>query len=151
MLNLKKLMSTFVKNSLYIIFFNKKYIKIQISGKSMYPNFLEGETYILRKTKNINFFERFDPIIYFCKIHKKLHLKRLLAFSNEKIELRKGKLYINNSYIDSHKFGSLSFNIVVTENSFFTFSDNFNTKGQNCDSFSVGPINVQLLEGNILN
>ena len=50
----------------------------------MHPNFLEGETYILRKTKSINLFERFEPIILFCNIHKKLHLKRLLAFSTEK-------------------------------------------------------------------
>ncbi len=150
MLNLKKLMSTFVKNSLYIIFFNKKFIKIRISGDSMHPNFVEGETYILKKTKSINSFNRFDPIIYFCKIHNKLHLKRLLAFSNEKLELRKGKLYIDNRFIDHHKFGYISFNILVCENSFFTFSDNFMTYGKNCDSFSVGTMNNDVIVGRIL-
>ncbi|MDG2101738.1 MAG: signal peptidase I [Dehalococcoidia bacterium] len=150
MLNLKKLMSTFVKNSLNIFFFNKKYMKIRISGESMHPNFLEGETYILKKTKSINFFNRFEPIIYFCKIHNKLHLKRLLAFSNEKLEIRKGKLYIDNRFINYHKFGSVTFNILVCENSFFTFSDNFMTRGKNCDSFSVGSLNNDVIVGRIL-
>ena len=117
----------------------------------MHPNFLEGETYILRKTKSINLFERFEPIILFCNIHKKLHLKRLLAFSTEKLELRNGKIYINNIYINSHKLGTLSYDISIPENCFFTFSDNISTIGNNCDSFIVGPIDNEQIIGKIFN
>ena len=149
MLNFKKLMSTIVNNSFNIIYFKKNYIKIQIAGKSMEPNFQEGETYILRKTKNINLFERFDPIIFFCNIHNKLHLKRLLAFPDEKLTIKIGKIYIDNNYIDSFKLGTLNFNIIISKNSFFTFSDNFKTNAKNCDSLSIGPIKNSQISGKI--
>jgi len=149
MLNFKKLMSTFVKNSFNIIFFKFFFIKIQISGKSMEPNFQEGETYILRKTQNINLFKRFEPIILFCNIHNKLHLKRLLAYPGENLTVRNGKIYINNNYIDSLRLGTLSFNILISKNSFFTFSDNFKTNSKNCDSLSTGPIKKGQIVGKI--
>ena len=62
-------MLSMLKKTLNKLIFGNRYIKIKIKGNSMYPNFLENETYIIDKKINFSKLVRKQPIVFLCDIH----------------------------------------------------------------------------------
>ena len=62
-------MLSMLKKTLNKLIFGNRYIKIKIKGNSMYPNFLENETYIIDKKIDFSKLVRMQPILFLCDIH----------------------------------------------------------------------------------
>ena len=150
MLNFLNFMLSMLKKTLNKLIFRNRYIKIKIKGNSMYPNFLENETYIIDKKINFSKLVRKQPIVFLCDIHKNFHLKRLIAFSGEKVIIIDGRLYVENKLISEIDYGEIKLKITVSENSFFCISDNFNSLGKNCDSIANGSTSNKKITGTII-
>lgn len=150
MLNFLNFMLSMLKKTLNKLIFRNRYIKIKIKGNSMYPNFLENETYIIDKKIDFSKLVRMQPILFLCDIHKIFHLKRLIAFSGEKVTIIDGKIYVENELMSDIDYGESKLSLIVSKNSFFCISDNFNSLGKNCDSITNGSISKEKIIGAIL-
>ncbi|MCL5676140.1 MAG: signal peptidase I [Patescibacteria group bacterium] len=74
----------------------------QIKGSSMYPTFYDGE-YILTDKISYRFFSpsRGDVIILLApKNHELDYIKRIIALPGEKVMVKNGRVYINDSLLN---------------------------------------------------
>lgn len=86
------------------------FFRANVSGKSMYPTLQDGNTLIVRSTKNV---KNFDIIVieYQDEINGKYHrmideddllIKRLIAKGGDSFNIRNGSLYLNGTYYDEY-------------------------------------------------
>ena len=86
------------------------YFRANVSGKSMYSTLQDGNTLIVRSTKNVN---NFDIIVieYQDEINGKYHkmvdeddllIKRLIAKGGDSFNIRNGSLLLNGVYYDEY-------------------------------------------------
>lgn len=151
MLNIAKLISSFIKNFIKIIFYRKNYMLMRINGNSMEPNFHESELYLVNKKIEHTTLRRFQVIILFCHIHSKYHIKRILGIPNDIIKLYKEHLFLNGKKIRKvSNPQKIKFIYELDNKCFFITSDNQLLFGKSCDSIKNGPINERDITGIII-
>lgn len=117
---------------------------IRVDGPSMNPTLKNGNIMILNKLAKI---DRFDiVVISSSKTHDTL-IKRVIAMPGETIEVRDGKIYINDKKIND-KYGSgvtKDFGkIRVPKDSYFVMGDN---RPVSADSRVFGTFNKKEIKG----
>ena len=117
---------------------------IRVDGPSMNPTLKNGNIMILNKLAKI---DRFDiVVISSSKTHDTL-IKRVIAMPGETIEVRDGKIYINDKKIKD-KYGSgvtKDFGkIRVPKDSYFVMGDN---RPVSADSRVFGTFNKKEIKG----
>ena len=142
-------MLSMLKKSINKIIFRNRYIKIKIKGSSMAPKFVENQTYIVDKNFRVSKLNRYQPIVFFCDIHNLYHLKRLVAFPGERVQIINRNIYVDNKKISDDIY-NFSLNNLVSKNSFFCISDNSYYVGLNCDSLNNGNISNDKIIGIIV-
>ncbi len=101
--------------------------------------------------KKSNIFSKF--VYYVLEITKESYIKRVIALPGEHIQIREGKVYINdeelqepylqnNIITDSH--GGIFTDLTVPENCVFVMGDN---RANSMDSRNFGCVPIQKLEG----
>ena len=70
MLNFLNFMLSMLKKTLNKLIFRNRYIKIKIKGNSMYPNFLENETYIIDKKIDFSKLVRINQYYFYVILIK---------------------------------------------------------------------------------
>lgn len=84
------------------------FFRANVSGRSMYPTLHDGDTLIVRSSRNVN---NFDIVVieYDKEINGKYHtmsdeddllIKRLIAKGGDSFNIRNGKLYLNGNIYD---------------------------------------------------
>ncbi len=162
--NLKDIFQTVL---IMIVILGVKFFVIDSSvvmGQSMYPTLNENshnDRVIVERykqfTKNYN---RGDVVVLKANNEAKdKYIKRVIALSNETVEIRDGSVYVNGevlieNYLPTDIFTEPGMKIVVPEGYVFVLGDN---RIDSTDSRELGPINIEDILGrasfkfNILN
>ncbi|MCK4835495.1 MAG: signal peptidase I [Candidatus Aminicenantes bacterium] len=123
--------------AIIILFLLINYIAsaLKIEGSSMNPVLRDQERVIILKSPvNKNHIHRFDIIVFSTsrEPHKKL-IKRVIGLPGEHIEIKQGKVYVNNKILnqtflspaDSTAYAMISMKPVkIPENHYFVIGDN---------------------------
>jgi signal peptidase I len=107
------------------------------SGESMSPTIKTGDHfgYATVKTTELELVERFDIIVFKVYANSEKHITqdtiftfRVIALENEKVELKKGKVFVNDKLIeeDFEKIESVDdfAPVIVPEGEYFVLGDN---------------------------
>lgn len=122
----------------------------QVSGKSMVPNFEDGEYLLTEKvTYRFNEPQRGDVIVFSAPpTRRQEYIKRIIAIPGDKIELRDDKIYLNDSILNEEyipfDFKTLAGEFLKNNNSYIVPSNEYIVLGDNRenskDSREFGPI-----------
>lgn len=130
----------------------------RVVGLAMFPNYKDGE-FIFAKVMDINTpIRKSDVIIFSSPSDKNTELmKRIIAISGDKIEIKGGNVYLNNSllkepYLSSDVKTNLFPNSYIHEGQSFTLpSDQYFVLGDNrehsLDSREFGLISKTMIHG----
>lgn len=149
---LKYIFITIILFSVIICF---SFRPIKIEGNSMYPSLKHGDWVLINKAAYIFLKPKRGDIIIFdlANQNRKYMIKRIIGLEKETIEIKFGRVYINN-YLLSHFYldYSISDNFykrIIPQNSFFVLGDN---RRVSIDSRyrEVGFINKQHIIGKII-
>ena len=123
-----------------------------VSGKSMLPNFNDGELLLVRKIDyNEKTIKRFDVVV--IKKDKEEIIKRIIGISGEHISYKNNKLYINDELIseDYSHLNTKDFNLeeicscsIIPEGKYLVLGDN---RPISKDSRSIGLIDEKDIVG----
>lgn len=126
---------------------------ILIDGSSMENTFETGDRVMVsRIAAYMNFLDRGDIIL--CKInykHKeKTAIKRLIGLPGDHIEIKNGKVYINDTeldepYLKSETTGDKE--IFLTDSQYYIMGDN---RAESLDSRITGPITYDDIEAKVI-
>jgi len=151
----------FIKTTLLVILVALvfRYFLIQpfiVVGQSMEPNFQDKEYLIIDKLSyKFRQPKRGEVIIFHPpQSPRESYIKRVIGLPGEKVEVKDGKVYINDkllqeSYILKDGKDSIIENNLVAklgENDFFVFGDNRN---HSSDSREIGPIPKSNIQGKV--
>ena len=117
---------------------------IRVSGTSMYPTLNNGNIMILNKVAKI---DRFDIVVIKSSDSNPVLIKRVIGLPGETIEVKDGKIYINNKKInDKYGYGTTyDFDKVkVGKNDYFVLGDN---RTVSADSRIYGTFNKSRIKG----
>ncbi len=103
-----------------------------VVGQSMVPTLNDSDRLIVEKlTKRFGEYDRYDIIVF---PHEKdiLYIKRIIALPNDKVDIKDGKVFVNDEPIDDKyvfeeidKYGD-SLPLTVPEGQYFVLGDNRN-------------------------
>ena len=123
-----------------------------VSGKSMLPNFNDGELLLVRKIDyNEKTIKRFDVVV--IKKDKEEIIKRIIGIPGENISYKNNKLYINDELIseDYSHLNTKDFNLeeicscsIIPEGKYLVLGDN---RPISKDSRSIGLIDEKDIVG----
>ena len=123
-----------------------------VSGKSMLPNFNDGELLLVRKIDyNEKTIKRFDVVV--IKKDKEEIIKRIIGIPGEHISYKNNKLYINDELIseDYSHLNTKDFNLeeicscsIIPEGKYLVLGDN---RPISKDSRSIGLIDEKDIVG----
>lgn len=123
-----------------------------VSGKSMLPNFNDGELLLVRKIDyNEKTIKRFDVVV--IKKDKEEIIKRIIGIPGEHISYKNNKLYINDELIseDYSHLNTKDFNLeeicscsIIPEGKYLVLGDN---RPISKDSRSIGLIDEEDIVG----
>ena len=117
---------------------------IRVSGTSMYPTLNNGNIMILNKVAKI---DRFDIVVIKSSDSNPVLIKRVIGLPGETVEVKDGKIYINNKKInDKYGYGTTyDFDKVkVGKNDYFVLGDN---RTVSADSRIYGTFNKNRIKG----
>lgn len=93
--------------------FKKKYYVIRVSGNSMYPTFKNGNMVIVKKRRK---YKRGDIVVFkidkdgdgssICTKKEMYLIKRVIGVEGDKIQLKKGDVYVNNELLSENYINS---------------------------------------------
>ncbi len=133
-----------------------------VYGESMIPTLNNGDQLIVEKiTPRLNKFNRGDLVTIYIPEYmtdgKEYVVKRIVAVGNDKVEIRNGKVFINNEelledYINgstTEPINSEYCNIIVPEDCVYILGDN-RLPHASLDSRSIGPIKKKKVVGKVI-
>ena len=143
---------------IFVIFYLFLFQPHQVKGKSMIPTFEDGEYLLTNKiTYRFNNPQRGDIVIFKSPQNKKYdYIKRIVALPGEKISLKAGKIFINDSrlnesiylakdvYTKGSSFLPEEGELKVPENQYFVTGDN---RPHSSDSREWGYITMENIIG----
>ena len=122
-------------------------------GKSMEPNFVDGQVLVVDKLSfRRQFPVRFDIVaMYFPGEIQKRFIKRIIGLPGENVVISSGRVTINGQileevYIDKSLLTSGEIDITLQDNEYFVLGDN---RGNSSDSRTWGPVPKTFLIGKI--
>ncbi len=126
-----------------------------VVGKSMVPTLQDGDHIIIEKiSKRLDGLDRYD-IVVFPHEEDILYIKRIIALPGETVDIKDGKVYVNDKEIDSkyefeliEKYGD-NLPIVVPEGEYFVLGDNRN-KSYDSRYKAVGTVKAEEITGRAL-
>ncbi|MGC2235255.1 MAG: signal peptidase I [Pyrinomonadaceae bacterium] len=123
---------------------------VVVEGRAMMPTFNNGDRILIDKTPGE--LKRSDVITFlYPKDRTKSYIKRIIGLPGETIEIRSGKVYINEqildeSYIDEN-LNQTKMNMPpkkIAEYNYFVMGDN---RDNSSDSRSWGTVDINLIKG----
>lgn len=124
---------------------------IVVSGPSMEETHHDGDIIFIEKFSYwFDNPQRGDVVgIYFPSVGERRLIKRVIGLPGEKVEIKNGKVYINNtkleeSYLDSNIFTSPDAIIQLKNDEYFVMGDN---REESLDSRNYGPLPKSALIG----
>ncbi len=141
--------------ALFLVFVGKPFT---VSGQSMYPTLHDSDRMFMSKLGDIH---RFDVVVLQAPDQDKEYIKRVIGMPGDTIEVKDGKLYINEQvvdqpfintellmnktvYIDDFTLRELTGELKVPEGKYFVMGDN---RGVSKDSRMIGFIERSAIEG----
>lgn len=129
----------------------------KVSGRSMVPNFQDGDYIITNKMSlRLSNLERGEVVIlHDPRDTDKVFIKRIIGLPGERIKLLEGKVYINNNPISEsylpegvktqgESFLTEDEEITIPDNQYFVLGDN---RGGSSDSREWGTVKKELVIG----
>ncbi len=124
-----------------------------VQGSAMLPAFRDGDRILI--DENIGELKRGDVISFlYPKDTSKWYIKRIIGLPGEKIEIKSGKIYINDQILDEpyldEKYNQNNQNFaprIVAENTYFVIGDN---RDNSSDSRYWGTVPKDLIKGKYL-
>lgn len=124
----------------------------KVSGDSMEANFSNGDIVIVNKTQNS--YARNDVVLSYYRIgiFKKNIIKRVIGLPSEKIQIKNGKVYINDEVLNDdiniyiEYAGIASDPIILNDNEYFVLGDNRNESKDSRDE-QIGIISSNKIIG----
>lgn len=122
-----------------------------VKGEAMEPTFKNDDYVLVYKISKK--FSRGDVVIHNFRNKDTLYIKRIIGLPSEKIEIKDGKVYmnekpINESYINSEKTdGDIS--VTLADDEYFVLGDN-RLPGASSDSRQFGAIKEGYIKGKII-
>lgn len=117
---------------------------VRVHGSSMYPTLDGNEIMLLNKLAKI---DRYDIVVVKLETHDDNLIKRIVGLPGETVEVKEGKIYINDKEIeDKYGYGE-TFNIekvTLKEDEYFILGDN---REISLDSRVFGKINRKDIKG----
>lgn len=136
----------------FIIFIRLFVIDIvRVEGRSMYPTLNEnGDRVLLEKDFISNKYQRGDVVV--VDLGNKSIIKRVIGLPNEKLEIKDGKVYINNEelseqYLDENIKTTDNLKVNIPEGYIFVLGDN---RPNSLDSRQIGCIDLKDVKGKTL-
>jgi|SRR3989344_923584 len=126
------------------------FMPFRVQGASMEENFHESDYLIIdRVSPNFSSYHRGEVIVFkFGGDWRTYYIKRIIALPQETIEIKTGKVYINDAllpeedYLFSKTPGELKYQLKADE--YFVMGDN---RAKSSDSRSWGPIKKDYIVG----
>jgi len=128
----------------------------EVVGKSMYPNFENGQYLLANKiVYKIKDYERGDVVI-FKHSETQDYIKRIIGLPGDEISIQNGKIYLNGQMLDESDYLADSVytngngflhegeTIIVPEDQLFVCGDN---RPNSSDSREFGPIDDDVVKG----
>ena len=135
-----------------IVLFHFIFQPFQVSGLSMAPT-LENRDYILidRIFSRDDGIQRGDLVVFRLKSRGPFIVKRVVGLPGEKLQIRRGRLYIDGRHISSldEKMSARSHfgPVVVPRGTYFCLGDN---RAVSLDSRAFGPVKASSIYGKVL-
>ncbi len=123
----------------------------QVDGSSMEPEYSTGDrifiSHISAWTKDIN---RGDTVV--CRLGDMRVIKRIIAVPGDKLEIKAGKVYLNNSlieepYLAANTYTGGSISISLEQDEYFVMGDN---RGVSLDSRKEGCVKDKDIKGKVI-
>lgn len=146
--------------SLFIVIYLFIFQPNQVKGVSMEPTFQSGDYIITSKiTYKFKKIERGDVVVFNSPKNPDIeYIKRIIGLPGDKIEVRDGKVYLNNQLLSENYIASKTNlwdngylkegePIFVPENFVFVMGDN---RPRSSDSREFGPIPISSIVGTVI-
>ncbi|WP_274380442.1 signal peptidase I [Clostridium chrysemydis] len=115
---------------------------LRVSGESMAPTLKDNQLKIIRKS---DFYENKDIIVF--KKDSESYVKRVIAIDGDRVELKDGKVYINNILQTNYNYSGEKKAFNLKEGEFFVIGDNYQNS---LDSRAFGVIKENDIIGKLL-
>lgn len=126
----------------------RRTIMKQVAGSSMEPNFHDGQIVEIEEVPVTEL--RRGEVIYFTADGKRDYLKRLIGLPDETIEIRAGKVYINDKALDEpyvQRSDTMDVRaITLKSGEYYVLGDN---RPNSSDSRAMGPISGVSILGRV--
>jgi signal peptidase I len=118
--------------------------RLKMAGKSMEPNFSDGQTIVAEPVEDIASLHRGDVIIF--TQDGNLMIKRLIALPGETVEIHQGSIIINGEvYKEPYKVIPPTYEqepLKLGEDEYYVLGDN---RDESSDSHNFGPITGKMI------
>lgn len=124
---------------------------VSVVGVSMYPTLNNKDRVVISRFSAISgIYERGDLVVFDADNYKEDMVKRVIAFGGEHLEIRGGKIYINDEeleedYIFGYTDGEVS--MEIPEDTVFVMGDN---RTESVDSRVFGPVDSEDIYGKVI-
>lgn len=120
---------------------------VRVDGNSMKNTFEDGDLLLLFKLGNV---DRFDVVVLDEEYDDEIIIKRIIGLPGEKVEIKNGKIYINEEEIsDDYGYGETSDyeKTTLSADEYFILGDN---RLISKDSRYFGPVKEEEIMGKII-